>query len=352
MKAPPVKPQAEYPLHENSPPRAADSLASELAACQPQAPLEELVVAVNRLFHDVEAQHYDVRHPEVHQQLPPLWREMIDAASAILPGQTWRALDFGCGTGFASLQALAAAPVESLACVDLSPAMLEVCRHAVAPRAAAQSVSCQFATDATALAPPGSFNALLTNSLVHHLPSLASLRQQVEPLLAPRAVWLCGHEPSRRFYAQAECLELVEAYRRWQRGPAARWRRLWDAAAWRRRWQRTSRRAISPKAETARRAVDAGLFRSVPSAQLIDRLVDFHVAHSAAEAQSGRGLDIEEMAADLAPHWRLVWRRNYAYLGPYYEASAPAAWRQRAAELARRFPDAGANFCAVLERTA
>lgn len=332
---------------------------AELAVAEPLIPLGELVVAVNRIFHDVEAQHYDARHPEVHQQLPPLWREMISEAGRRLTGQPWRVLDFGCGTGFEAAEVLAAAPtfsggpIERLACVDLSPAMIEVCRRNLAGHAAASAATMEWSTSVHELAAlPGGFNVLLTNSLLHHLPCATSLLEQVEPLLSPQAVWLAGHEPSRRYYANRACLALLADYRRWQKSPSARWRRLWDGRAWRRRVARAAQRRVSPRQETARLAVDHGLFRRLPTPHVIDRLVDFRVAHDASEAKAGRGLDADELATEVGSRWRPVWRRSYAYLGPYYEGSAPPAFQRQAASLAERFPDDGANFCAVWQRAA
>ncbi|NJK52294.1 MAG: hypothetical protein HC936_04730 [Leptolyngbyaceae cyanobacterium SU_3_3] len=42
-----------------------DFITTVLAPYQPQLPMEELVLEVNRLYHAVEAQDYDDRHPEV-----------------------------------------------------------------------------------------------------------------------------------------------------------------------------------------------------------------------------------------------------------------------------------------------
>lgn len=325
----------------------------ELAAAEPQVQLDELVVAVNRLFHDAEAADYDSRHPEVLEQLPPLWRQMVAEGVRRLPAPPWRVLDFGCGTGFEAGQVLAAMRdpagplVAQLVCVDLSAAMVEQCRRSIAPMASAFGVEAAWATSvAEVAAPPGGFNVLLTNSLVHHLPTVTALLEQVEPLLTPRAVWLAGHEPSRRFYTNPECQRLLADYRRWRRSPQARLRRMWTKFRGR-RWRLPAQAKTSPKLETARRAVDQGLFRRVPSPHLIDRLVDFQVAHDAREAQAGRGLDLGEWVIAAGDRWKLAWSCSYAYLGPHYEAAAPPPLRAQAAEVARRFPGDGANFCTV-----
>ena len=49
------------------------------------------------------------------------------------------------------------------------------------------------------------FNVVLTNSVLHHLLDPVAAMQELEPLLSADAVWLCGHEPSRRFIDNPAC---------------------------------------------------------------------------------------------------------------------------------------------------
>src|SRR6266849_10625983 len=100
----------------------------------PQAPIDHLVREVNKLYHHFEAPHYDATHPEIHQQLPPFWAQMIEVAAR--RNVPWRILDFGCGSGFEAQQLLAALPssaVGALTCYDPSLDMLDRCRAGIAP---------------------------------------------------------------------------------------------------------------------------------------------------------------------------------------------------------------------------
>ena len=56
--------------------------------------------------------------------------------------------------------------------------------------------------------------------------------------------------------------------------------------------------------------IKQGLFGRRPTPHVIDRLVDFHVAHSAAEAAAGRGFDIDLLQAETA-------RRNGNFAGSF-----------------------------------
>jgi len=321
-----------------------DALASFLAPFGPRRPLGELVYRVNQLFHACEAADYDRRHSEIHEQLPGVWRQLIGVAATSPPAEGWTILDFGCGTGFASLQLLQALPATSirrLVCFDPSPEMLARCRRKVAP----QFACAEFASDHAELWGAGSrqFNLLATNSVLHHLPDPFATLRELEPQLSPGCIWLAGHEPSRRYYANAACRQALSAYRRSQK-----WRRRLSARHWLRRLRSWLGGRKSPAAETARRCVATGLFAAPPSPGVIDRLVDFHVPHGVprgADAASCGGFDVESLHQGLGEAWALEWFHSYSFLGRYYEASLPPYWAGVARRLADDYPLDGATFC-------
>ena len=323
-----------------------------LAPYQPQLPLDALVVEVNKLFHEFEAETYDRRHPQVFQQGARLWQEMIPAALAGLPTKRWRILDFGCGTGFATSQLLDALPgeqIEQVSCFDLSPEMLARCREKIAPRFG-HARFCQSFDELIALGP---FNLLATNSLLHHLPDPLAILSQLAECLTADAIWLAGQEPSSRFYRNPACRQHYSAYQRQHtRRQAMRWQRLVSPSAWSAKLRKLAGQSDSPKARTARAAHERGLFQLRPSARLIDRLVDFHVAHSTEEAHAGRGFDYQSLARELAPHWRLTWYKSFSFMGPVYEGALPETWRAACRRIEAEHPHDGANFCAAWRRAA
>src|SRR5947209_6779504 len=169
-----------------------ESLTQLLVPFGPRLPLPELVYEVNRLFHACEARDYDRRHTEIHEQLPAMWRQMIEVAVGNPPKGGWTILDFGCGTGFATtqlLQNLPTAQIRRLVCFDPAPEMLARCRTKIAARFA----HVEFISDLSALAlGPSRFNLLATNSVLHHLPDPFATMREVEQLLAAGCVWLAG----------------------------------------------------------------------------------------------------------------------------------------------------------------
>ena len=156
-------------------------------------------------------------------------------------------------------------------------------------------------------------------------------------------MWLAGHEPSARFYRNAECAGFLEEYSRYRR-----WAQFLDPNAFIAKTRRLFGR--DPLQATAKAALRRGWFKKLPSPLVIDRIVDFHVPHTADEANNGRGLDFEQMQTELAPEWSLKWIKTYAFIGPFKPTGAPLHWANRSAKLAERFPLDGANFSMVWAR--
>lgn len=314
---------------------------------EPRLELNALVEEVNRLFHEFEACYYDQRHPDVFERGAPLWREMVEAIQPE-PTAPWRVLDFGCGTGFASLQLLAnlsAGSVHGLTCYDLSPSMLAQARLKVTPR----SPTAVFTDDLGVVAAHGPYNMLATNGVLHHLPDPLGMIRELGSCLTRDAVWLAGHEPSCRFYQNPACLQHFKRFQqaRTQRRP---WGARLGSMISPNRLSKWWNRSPSPKKLTAKAAVHRGLFGRQPPPRLIDRLVDFHVAHSLDEANSGRGFDYLAWEESLRGEWQLRWVKTFAYMGPTYEGTLSPRWQTACRELAAEFPHDGANFSTVWRR--
>ncbi|HET9282777.1 MAG TPA: class I SAM-dependent methyltransferase, partial [Candidatus Angelobacter sp.] len=252
----------------------------------------------------------------------------------------WRVLDFGCGTGFEAGQALQTLGdrVESLTAYDPSPEMLTLCKNRLkaSPRVT-------FCTRWDEFQAQGPFDLLLTNSLLHHLPSIEETLSHLMPVITTDAFWLAGHEPSSRFYSNTDCVDFMNEYARYRQ--RARW---FEPSAY---LGKLSRQFGShPLRKTAKEALKRGLFKKPPSSFVLDRLVDFHVAHSPEEAAEGRGLDFEALESALRPLWRRVSVKTYAYFGSFNPLLAPRRWQERSRQMEQRFPSDGANFSAVWER--
>ena len=308
-----------------------------IARFGPQVPIESLVEEVNKIYHSFDAAQYDREHPEIHEQLPPIWDEMI----AQLPHSgPWNVFNFGCGTGFEASQLLnrLGNKVGKLVAYDPSPEMTAICKTRL--EKFPQAIFCSGIGEVQSHDP---CNLLLTNSLLHHLPSIEETITSLLPCLTHDAMWLAGHEPSARFYRNEECVKLLESYRLYH--SRAKWIEFGNYAA-------KLRMVLGnhPLRSTALAAYKRGLFSSLPSALAVERIVDFHVAHSVDEVSQGRGLDIEKMQASFRRDWSLNWSKTYSFLGSHSYASTPDRWVRKARLLENRFPADGANFCMVWQR--
>lgn len=314
-----------------------ESLAQEY---DPQLPIDQLVVEMNRIFHRFEADIYDNKHPEISEQLPSIWKEMSKKVTEYFGSKALRILDFGCGTGFEAQQLLQSIPVSSVAaltCYDPSAEMLERCCTKIAPLYH-KAVFCSSLEEVLASNEPHTL--LLTNSVLHHLPDVASTIGNLLPFLSPDAMWLAGHEPSLHFYKNGECVANLEAYLKERR----------TSSLYSRLIKRIFYRKSNLYIKIAQEVVRAGLFKRQPSALVIDRIVDFHVAHSIKEISIGRGFDFSVLQQDFQDSWKLAWIKTYAFMGPFYEGDLKGRWAASCQELARRFPQDGANFCMIWQR--
>jgi SAM-dependent methyltransferase len=303
-----------------------------------------LVAELNRLYHEREAAVYECTHPEIFEQLPAKWLEMTTFADCLHAADgKLSVLDFGCGTGFEARQCLetfAANSVERMVCYDPSTHMLDQCRGTLAK----WRNKVEFVGDLGNLI--GGFNLLLTNSVLHHLVDPVRAIREIEPLLTRAAVWLCGHEPSRRFVGNPECRSVLRRYR-----VRHQWQRLLSPSNYVRRLQRWASVVELPEDYAARRAFEEALFERQPPGHLVGGLVDFHVIEDESALREEKGLDFRHLQAAFAGEWDLEWRRTYSFLGPHYEGRLPARWQRAARGLAEAYPDDGANCCLVWRRS-
>jgi SAM-dependent methyltransferase len=318
----------------------------------PSQPLRVLVDEVNKLYHEHEAAGYEATHPEIFEQLPPLWRKMLatfdslpsvnDVASSTR-GPKLRILNLGCGTGFEAgtcLSHLGRDRIERLVCYDPSEEMLEQSRRTLA----AWGDLVEYVSASNSLL--GQFDVLVTNAVLHHMLDPVQAILDIAPLLSPGAAWLCGHEPSRRFYANSECMSVLRRHEA-RHG----WTRFASPRKYLRRFLRSTGLIELPADYAARRAFEQSLFKRRPPAWLISRLVDYQIVLRDSELEGGRGLDFTELQCAFEGVWKSIWRATYSFLGPHYEGELSAHWRSEAKRLSANYPDDGASCCLVWRRT-
>ena len=321
-------------------------IADLLTPYSPQVPIEELVVQLNRFYHAREAAEYDNQHPEIHDELVPVWQYMLEAGLPEIKGRPLRVLDFGCGTGFEAnilIEAGCVSRVGELVCYDLSPEMLDVCRQSLEN----SPIPVKYTADRDELFNQSEpFDVLITNALLHHLTDPLVTINELLPILTDDAIWIAGHEPSSRFYKNEQCWNTLDEYQH---------SRKYQKYVTPSKYVGALKRIIDPDSDpaegTAREALRLGLVKKKLTREIIDRAVDCQVPHSPEEAYCGRGLDFVEMEKELAGKWDLVWKKSYNFMGPYLLRDLPDKWRLLGRQLQECHPDDGASFCSLWVRS-
>src|SRR6185295_8895046 len=93
------------------------------------------------------------------------------------------------------------ARIAKLVCYDPCERMLARCRERIS-----DAIPCaEFVNEAPK---GGSYNLLLTNSVLHHLPDPVKEFRRLAALMERAAVWISGHEPSKRYFTNPDCRRL------------------------------------------------------------------------------------------------------------------------------------------------
>jgi ubiquinone/menaquinone biosynthesis C-methylase UbiE len=151
---------------------------------------------VNTRYHDVAAAQYDAKWAisfgEVGQSqvLAKLSKGLGGA-----PERYARSLEIGAGTGYFSLNMLAAGIIEEATCTDISPGMLATLRA----NAEALGLGVHTAVaDAERLPfPDASFDLVFGHAVLHHIPHLELAFAELERVLVPGGTLVFAGEPSR-----------------------------------------------------------------------------------------------------------------------------------------------------------
>jgi ubiquinone/menaquinone biosynthesis C-methylase UbiE len=265
----------------------------------PPALSAEEIRDANTRYHDVAADHYDskwgIDFGEMGRaQVIAKVRKALDGEPAPWP----RSLEIGSGTGYFTLNLLAAGLIGEATCSDISPGMLNTL--ATNAKRLGLTVTTQPADAEQLPFADESFDLVLGHAILHHIPDLPRAFAEFERVLAPGGMVLFAGEPSR--YGD----RLARVPKRFAGALAPRWRRAHGAGP------------------AARDPADE------PVAEL-ERVVDVH-AFAPGEllraARSAGFADVRVSGEELLANW-------FGWTNRTLEATAdpdeiPWAWRQYA----------------------
>ena len=324
---------------------------------------EQLVQRVNELFHDYVNADYHEALPEIFELERDRWRALARDYLAPRPGPATAAprtiMELGTGTGFVPLTiAPLLLPSDSFICTDLSQGILDVARRNL-EAAPAMTRPCRFeflkierAVPLRLPAASASIDAILMNSVLHHVGDTDAFLCEIDRVLKPGGRVIIAHEPNRYFYEHPLLMAnwrllhaifnfrwvVIAVGRRW--GVLGPLRRLYYLFRPGLRGQMGAKERYLEQlaAHLNERLLAEGLVARPLSSQAILDLVD---------VRAGEGFHPDR----LLPDWRLLHLETYHHLfwvTVYHHRRRFV--RRFDGWLARRFPRSGATFAVVYEK--
>jgi len=322
-----------------------------MESCGARTSPAEFIRKVSNTYHEIEAPLYDGIHKEIATQVTPHLHDFASLIADWYAGRAVRVLDVGCGTGFASSTLLQARSPEiaSLVLSDISPHMLGICRTKFHARPNLQFVEGDIEHLSRTFPP---FDVVMTCSVIHHVGDLGSFFASLRKLLVPGGAYMMLHEPSRRFYANSNCIRFFEGYQKSRRRRNKL--RYLNPARYLHRAVRVLRHSSTSSLESkaSELLVKRNIIQQPLTRGAIRQLVDIHVPpiHSDPFDMGSRGFDISMLSAMYLPGFIPMCTRTYGFLGTEFEGVAGKRWQARARRLALLYPADGAQFSVLWRR--
>jgi len=310
-----------------------------------------LVRKVNELYHDAENRLYESIHPEIFNAEAKRWTEF--AKRYIKHNHSpISVLDYGCGTGFVSLQLLPfLRPEDSLVCVDISAEMLNVCRNNLMSKR--PPINIQFLKVDEGFNGVGfGFDFVVFNSVLHHLPDIGRFLSDLNGHINDDGYVAIGHEPNCRFYRNRTNVLLQNLLLVGVHPIKALKQRLQKMGLGDRilalsaQFSESARNRLTIYEYVNSQLIDDGFIKKPLSINQISALVDYHMP--GIDRGNANGIDINALQQQWLPGHRLQFFETYNHFGT---ASNGNRFLQRLSDKrGRKRPLDGAQFFAVFQK--
>jgi SAM-dependent methyltransferase len=299
-------------------------MAATGTTCSPEA----FHAAVDRAFHDAEAAEYDIVHDVMWASLPQQF-SLLTGDVLSHPGITSRktlvVADIGCGTGRSAEALLHTELGRRITHIDLIDASSEMLARA-ARRARRWPVSHAMHGGGYEGLPERQYDLILTCSVLHHIPTLATFLGAVRHRQQPGGLFLHFQDPHAMAFSDPEAVARAAAYKRvsesWIR---PRLQRLRPRRVLARLWREMRGRPQYLDAANARLLADGVIARALTPEELWS-VTDIHVP--GLPFSTGTGISLDRIHEGLHDY-SLVSARTYAFFGVEHHG-LPAV--QKAAE--------------------
>jgi len=149
--------------------------------------------AVNVIFHNHEAAHYDSVHTEMWESLPHQYNLVARSLANYIKGDKLSLLDIGCGTGLATQMLLDTAIGPHIAQVNLADTSTEMLKLAIKRSAQWDKKVNVIKQDLDEVTEK--YDIIIVSSVLHHIPDLKAFFETISRLQQPGGIFISIHDP-------------------------------------------------------------------------------------------------------------------------------------------------------------
>jgi ubiquinone/menaquinone biosynthesis C-methylase UbiE len=289
------------------------------------------IKAVNRIFHDIEADCYKDRHPEIYIEEFYKWNDI--GMKYFVRDEPITVLDIGTGAGFvAGIVALYMKPRDRLICTDISQKMLDVAKDNLKLTEPSKEYVWIDAASVGKLYDDVDF--ITMNSVLHHLPDYEDALRTLAQAVRPGGYFIITHERNSLFSGNHSLL--LKGYRLTRKVASTVYHLFVSRNDEKRKmfYERVQ--------EEIRRQLHVDL-----SIRHINHMVDFHDPD-----EGGQGFDPYELKWRFFPDWQLVDVFYDRHLGAWVDVDRNEINRWLARKVKKKYMRYGAIFGMILRRPA
>ncbi len=292
-----------------------------------QSPLspERFHEAVNVIFHDVEANHYDAVHADMWSSLGRQLNLLSEDVSGMV-AEGARLLDVGCGTGLSTqllLDSSMGPKVSHATLADTSSRMIENAKRRARGWKIPFSVHCGSTSDIK-----DTFNVILICSVLHHIPNLSRFLTDISALQQPGGIIMHLQDPNGDWLMDNQYRERLSEFESTRPTPLNR-KLLGMVPTAAKSWVKRILGMRNYIDEVNERLIQMKVVNKRMTEAEIWSVTDIHV--DGLPYSVGKGISLRRMQDDL-PDYRLVSARSYGFYG-YLESELHGNFLQREREL-------------------
>ncbi len=311
-------------------------------------PIEKFIEHVSNTYHKYESDYYDKNQKSLLDSIP-YWIKAFSYININLSkNDLIKVLDYGCGTGFATLQLINSELIDKcveICCFDPSSDMLEKCKKNVEITSHGSKV--KYISDSNAIHEKlklRQYDLIMTNSLLHHIPDPLGIVNLFINSLNSKRFYICGHEPNKSFYFNDVLLNQTKNFRRFKR--------IYKRLGYQYIMKKFGfKKGLDIIHATNNDLIVVGIISRPLPANYLVKLIDIHVPI---------GLSKNQYWGELGFSRKLFLnsKKNKQISIPLYYTYSHIKdsfvnefryWRKKIKKLAFQYPDDGADFLAVIK---